>query len=301
MDAWIAAAAAALVVVAITQACFVFPGSAVSPLPSLRVSGLGERDSRGHDNSEEQPSIGRTDALCFGLVAGVAAVSVVARRSVQAEIDKKAWRKSQYWRDQKIPGIDQKTLKELGAGTIAPLDPNQTKFANGLVGTEYGGFGRHEYDPLEFSARYTQHLPWYREAELKHGRVAMLAFVGLLAQDAFRLPVPQLQDESINILNAHSKLIGPNLGEGPMWWLLIFCSVIESKRFKDLGLGFEKLTLENAGDLDFGKGFLPKTEDGIVQMKVKELKNGRLAMLAFSGAITTAGWFNEPHFPWVPH
>ena len=39
--------------------------------------------------------------------------------------------------------------------------------------------------------------------------------------------------------DVHNKLIGPGLGEGPMWWLLVFCSVIESLRFKQLGLGFE--------------------------------------------------------------
>merc|ERR1712060_93834 len=73
-----------------------------------------------------------------------------------------------------------------------------------------------------------------------------------------------------------------------------------SLRFKQLGLAFEKLTLENAGDVGFGKGFLPKTEEGIVQMKIKELKNGRLAMLAVSGAMTQGVLFNQHHFPFQP-
>merc|ERR1711974_581023 len=103
----------------------------------------------------------------------------------------------------------------------------------------------------------------------------------------------------LDMVTAHNKLIY-GLGSGPMWWLLTFCGIIESLRFRQLGLAFEKLTLENAGDLGFGKGFLPKTEEGIKQMKVKELKNGRLAMLAFSGAVTQAGLFNAPHFPFQP-
>merc|ERR1711972_677749 len=104
----------------------------------------------------------------------------------------------------------------------------------------------------------------------------------------------------LDMLTAHNRLIGPGLGEGPMWWLLAFCGVIESFRFKQLGLAFEKLTLENAGDLEFGKGFLPKTEEGITQMKIKELKNGRLAMLAVSGALTQGILFNQHHFPFQP-
>jgi len=172
-------------------------------------------------------------------------------------------------------------------------------FAGGLVGSEYHGWGEYKWDPLEISTRYPQHLPWYREAELKHGRVAMLAMLGLVVPDSVRIPLSDFEPSDLDFVNAHNKLIY-GLGQGPMWWLLVFCGVIESIRFKQMGLAFESLTLENAGDLNFGKGFLPKTEEGIVQMKIKELKNGRLAMLAFSGAITQGVVFNVHHFPFTP-
>merc|ERR1719409_1153588 len=165
-------------------------------------------------------------------------------------------------------------------------------FAGGLVGAE-SSFGM-QYDPLELFGMYPEHVPWYREAELKHGRVAMLAMVGLIAQDTFR--IPGLEDPSITILNAHNKLIY-GLGSGPMWWLLVFCSLIESQRFKDLGLDFGKLTHENAGDLGL-RGLMPKTPEGMRDMQLKELKNGRLAMMAFSGIITQAAFFGAPHFPY---
>merc|ERR1712039_367881 len=151
----------------------------------------------------------------------------------------------------------------------------------------------------EISSNYPEHLPWYREAELKHGRVAMLAMVGLVVPDFVRIPLPDFEDASLDMINAHNKLIY-GLGTGPMWWLLVFCSIPESFRLREIGLDASKLTLENAGDLNFGKGFLPKTKEGIVQMKIKELKNGRLAMLAFSGAITQSVIFNVHHFPWAP-
>jgi hypothetical protein len=202
------------------------------------------------------------------------------------------------------PGMDAAAEGQYPPAGIAGIQ-RRPAFADGLVGCEYVGFakagtvGRYEYDPIQIAARYPEHLPWYREAELKHGRVCMLAFVGFLAQDAFRIPIAPLDDPSIDILNAHNKLVGPGVGEGAMWWVLIFCAVIESLRFKDLGLAFEKLTLENAGDLNFGKGFLPKTEDGKLQMQIKELKNGRLAMLAVGGIMTQAGLWGNHHFPFV--
>eukprot|EP00438_Fugacium_kawagutii_P006598 Skav212977 [mRNA] locus=scaffold423:80527:80961:- [translate_table: standard] len=107
----------------------------------------------------------------------------------------------------------------------------------------------------------------------------MLAFVGLIVPDAFRLPIEPLTDPSLDAINAHNKLIGPGLGEGPMWWLMCAVAVIESARFKQLGLGFEKLTTENAGDLGL-RGFAPSSAEGMESMKMKELKNGRLAMLS---------------------
>lgn len=168
-------------------------------------------------------------------------------------------------------------------------------FAGGLVGNDNDLFGgTYDFDPCNFSRVWPEHLPWMREAELKHGRVCMLAWVGLVVQDSgVELIVPDT-----NIITAHNACID-GLG-GPMWYLAVFIGSVESLRFKQLGLGFEKLTLENAGDLNFGKSFLPQTEEGIRQMKIKELKNGRLAMLAFSGAITQSVAWNCPHFPWIP-
>ena len=56
----------------------------------------------------------------------------------------------------------------------------------GLVGSE-GAWGRSEFDPLGFSKK-TELVPYFREAELKHGRLAMLAWVGLVVPDFVRLP-----------------------------------------------------------------------------------------------------------------
>ena len=60
----------------------------------------------------------------------------------------------------------------------------------------------------------------------------------------------------------------------------------------------EYLTMENAGDYRLGLNFLPDDPEAAKQMKLKELKNGRLAMLAFGGAITQAA-ITGNDFPWL--
>ena len=172
-------------------------------------------------------------------------------------------------------------------------------FAGGLVGSKLHGWGEYKFDPLNLAETYPENLAWFREAELKHGRVAMLAFLGFIVPDAFRLPIEPLTDPSLDMVNAHNKLIGPGLGEGPMWWLMCAVGAIESVRFKQLGLGFESLTTENAGDLGL-RMLAPSTPEGMESMKTKELKNGRLAMLAVGGCLTQAVAFNAPHFPFMP-
>ena len=208
---------------------------------------------------------------------------------------------------QKSGGLSSTMLNLAGAGTVAAagLAISQRKrtalraekFAGGLVGSG-GAFGEYQFDPAGLSTEYSDLVPWFRESELKHGRVAMLAFVGLIAPDAFRLPIDGLQDFSGDVIEAHNKLIGPGLGEGAMWNLMIAVGAIESVRFKQLGLGFESLTLENAGDLGL-RGFAPSTEEGMARMKLSELKNGRLAMLAVGGCLTQAVAFDVHHFPFT--
>ena len=184
-------------------------------------------------------------------------------------------------------------------GTSRVARRAEKAFAGGLSGSKLHGWGEYKFDPLNLAENYPENLAWFREAELKHGRVAMLAFLGFIVPEAVRIPIDPLTDTSLDVVNAHNKLIGPGLGEGPMWWLMVAVGAIESVRFKQLGLGFENLTTENAGDLGL-RGFAPSSAEGMETMKIKELKNGRLAMLAVGGCLTQAVAFNAPHFPFVP-
>merc|ERR1712187_566755 len=81
------------------------------------------------------------------------------------------------------------------------------KFAQGLVGAD-GAWGRYEFDPVGFS-RYTELVPWFREAELKHGRIAMLAYVGLVVPDFVRIPGEKFSFEAVPVsIDAHDAFLG---------------------------------------------------------------------------------------------
>jgi hypothetical protein len=60
-----------------------------------------------------------------------------------------------------------------------PFLPKPPALDNSMVG-DVG------FDPLGFSAKYD--IKWLREAELKHGRVCMLASLGCLVQEFAHLP-----------------------------------------------------------------------------------------------------------------
>jgi len=145
----------------------------------------------------------------------------------------------------------------------------------GWVGGEKG------FDPLGV----TDALPvyWVREAELKHGRVCMLATVGWIATDlGMRFPGEQFQN--VSTIAAHDKM----LQLGIMGPFLATVGIYEIYSGWLLFNGWTGQVNRDAGDFFLGKNFLPKDEAKANEMRLKELENGRLAMLAFSGICTQA-------------
>jgi len=166
------------------------------------------------------------------------------------------------------------------------------KFAQGLVGAE-GAWGRYEFDPLGLSTQYYTLVPYFREAELKHGRICMLAWIGLAVPDFIRVPGERYSFEAIPVtIDAHDKLNG---AVGVNFQVLFWVTLVEFCCAKKI---FEWNSLECAGDYGFGVQFLPKDEEGQRKLRLAELKNGRLAMVAFGGAITQAVLTRHP-FPWL--
>merc|ERR1712176_503453 len=149
-----------------------------------------------------------------------------------------------------------------------------------LDGTLAGDVG---FDPLGFAKTKTD-LTTYREAEIKHGRLAMLAAAGW--------PVSELMDRKIaalfglpGVLDESGRV--PSVLNGGMDKISIFywgfCLV--------LAAGVDVYGLNRAsnvkgytpGDLGFDPlGFYPKDDKGKKWMQTAEIKNGRIAMIAIT-------------------
>ena len=80
------------------------------------------------------------------------------------------------------------------------------------------------FDPLSLSTTYEPFLPFFREAELRHGRTAMLAVLGMIVPDYFRIPGEAYSFEAIpKTVDAHDALIS-----GPMTQLVLWISLFDT-------------------------------------------------------------------------
>jgi len=93
----------------------------------------------------------------------------------------------------------------------------------GLDGSMAGDVG---FDPLGFSSSGIP-LGWMREAELKHGRVCMLAVVGWIVVDSgLRAPGLHSGDKMFDVATSYAAH-DVAVDTGGMWFLLMVCGVLE--------------------------------------------------------------------------
>jgi len=142
------------------------------------------------------------------------------------------------------------------------------------------------FDPM----RLTEVVPlqWAREAELKHARVCMLAVAGWVAVD-FGFTVPYAPQ--VSSLAAHDAAVD----KGAFLFLLLPIAVVEI--LAGIPKCFQLMNEPGAspgGDYKFD----PLGMGASAQMQEKEISNGRLAMMAFSGIVTQAAMTQAP-FPYL--
>merc|ERR1719515_299758 len=182
-----------------------------------------------------------------------------------------------------------------GQETVASKDEpafNGVEFAKSLPGVT-GPLGF--FDPLGFCSaeNITEgKIKFYREVELKHGRVGMLAALGFLVGENFHplfggdIDVPAylafqqtpLQTFwpavvfaiAIPEIFSVATFVEPNNENDSLW-------AIDPEKFDGKRL---------PGDFGFDPlGLKPKDPQELKEMQTKELNNGRLAMIAAAGMI----------------
>jgi len=142
------------------------------------------------------------------------------------------------------------------------------------------------FDPLGFSTTLSAgKLLFYREVELKHGRVAMLASLGLLVGEQFH---PLF---GVNI-DVPSYLAFQETPLETFWPAVVTAIAIPEifsvQKFQDPSKGEQwAMQLDHVpGDLGFDPlGLKPQDPKAFKDMQTKELNNGRLAMIAAAGMI----------------
>lgn len=187
---------------------------------------------------------------------------------------------------------------------FAPAQVARTSTAVNAIADMVGGEGPEpmpfapsqtsvNFDPCGFAERAPEWLPWFREAELKHGRAAMLATVGFLVPEFIRIPGEQFSFEAIpKVIDAHDAL------PDSMIQIFMWISYLEAVSIPALANMNEYD--RRPGDFSFDPlGFYPTDPEKQKQMQLAELKNGRLAMIAIGGMVTGAA-ITGNGFPYLP-
>ena len=142
------------------------------------------------------------------------------------------------------------------------------------------------FDPLGFSKDLDLNgVKRYREAEIMHGRVAMMATIGYIIGDS----TPTITYG----MNVHHTIANNRIPEVPGTVLFPFFLAINiaealraTTRWVEPGLG-PLFTLRESyypGDVRFDPlGFKPTDAEEIATMQTRELSNGHLAMIAAAG------------------
>ena len=159
-----------------------------------------------------------------------------------------------------------------------------------LDGTLAGDAG---FDPAGFSnnppAFFGGSIKWYREAEIVHGRVAMLAVVRFLFPSYFHFagnPAVGVPADAFAELNPFKAL--STVPAAGLWQISLVIFGIELNRIKRIINGDKA-----PGDLGLGQtGFNPfgfkYSEEEYFEKQVQEIKHGRLAMFGALGMILQA-------------
>merc|ERR1719399_606691 len=148
------------------------------------------------------------------------------------------------------------------------------------------------WDPLDFcEGKPDGRLRFYREVELKHARVAMLAALGFVVGEQFHPLFGGGIDSPAYKAFQETPL-------QTFWPYVVFAialpevtsvfTFVDPATSKSLAKGEQWLIRDDhePGDFDFDPlGLKPEDPEELKEMQTKELNNGRLAMIGIAGMI----------------
>mmetsp|Transcript_34629 Transcript_34629/g.81645 ORF Transcript_34629/g.81645 Transcript_34629/m.81645 type:complete len:206 (-) Transcript_34629:298-915(-) len=142
------------------------------------------------------------------------------------------------------------------------------------------------FDPLNLAnVGSDETLAWFRAAELKHSRVAMLAFTGYVVQSmGFHFPGQLSSDVSFSTLSAMKPFDAwdavPDAGKAQILGTIFVAELASESQ------GTHYMKGGNTPEVVFPKfDFSGVDADTLATKKSRELNNGRLAMIGIMGFI----------------
>mmetsp|Transcript_17075 Transcript_17075/g.25102 ORF Transcript_17075/g.25102 Transcript_17075/m.25102 type:complete len:226 (-) Transcript_17075:88-765(-) len=163
-----------------------------------------------------------------------------------------------------------------------------------LDGSMAGDVG---FDPFGFAGDDKESLSNMREAEIKHGRLAMLAVAGWPVAELWDKKIAAalgLQD-SLTSTGASPSLLNGGLDKiEPEYWVMVIALAglfeNESRATKE-----EKAKDYIEGDCGFDPlNFFPENKADQLVMQTKEIKHGRIAMMAILGFAVQEALYRTP-------
>jgi len=156
-----------------------------------------------------------------------------------------------------------------------------------------GYVGNVGFDPLGISDYFP--TDYLREAELKHGRMCQLAWVGYVAVDlGLRVPgYPEAMSGASSATVHDAAVEYGALGNIFVW--IAFAEMTSWIGVSQMLQGSGR----QPGDFGFGAQYLEgKSPEYVEKMKLAEITHCRLAMLAFSGVVTQSVLYDKgfPYF-----
>ena len=150
--------------------------------------------------------------------------------------------------------------------------------------------------PFGFAGEEKDRLMYMREAEVKHCRLAMLAVLGWPLAELYDKPIadaaglPTLltkSGESPALLNGGLDRVDP------IYWIAVtlLAGIVE---LENAGQKEDKGAKYVIGDCGLADQFLPKESKAAFDLQTKEIKNGRLAMMAILGFVVQEALYGKP-------